>query len=154
MTIYNVRPLQDSYVISQDITAMQAQAMQDVELRAAPFLGIADSPTFGQLYNVPFVPGLPSGPVSGEIVDPSGGAVTVPIVTLPAHPADYVTMTGVMQALEEGPHGHAETRPGNGWGMALSIATAFVGVVLVALGLVLNDPMTHLVWSVLNGRPV
>lgn len=127
--------LSDSYVISQDISVMQAEAMQAVELRVATSLG--NSPTFRELYNVPVVPGnLTPGPVSGEIVDPSGGVVTVPVVTLPAHPADYVTMTGLLNAISEGPQSHDGARKGGGRVPGWALVCLFAGLVLIGLSMV------------------
>jgi hypothetical protein len=99
---------------------------------------------------VPVVPGLPSGPVTGEIVHPDGGVVTVPVIDLSAHPADYVTMTGVLNAISNGPQIHDGTRKGGGRVPAWALLCLFVGLLLVAFGLVFNDETTMTIWNLLN----
>jgi hypothetical protein len=84
------------------------------------------------------VPGLPSGPVTGEIVHPDGGVVTVPVIDLSAHPADYVTMTGLLDAISEGPQSHAYRRVAGGWDMVVYMALILAGLVLMAIGWVFN----------------
>lgn len=83
-------------------------------------------------WTVPVVP----GPVTGEIADPSGGVVTVPVVTLPAHPADYVTMTGLLNAISEGPQSHDGARKGGGRAPVWALVCLFAGLVLVGFSMV------------------
>lgn len=61
---------------------------------------------------------------------------TVPVVDLRAHPADYVTMTGVFEALEKGPQSHAERRNRDGRVPVWALVCLFVGFVLVGLSMV------------------
>jgi hypothetical protein len=119
MTIYNTTtsdhetwPLMDSYVLSQDISAIQHEA------RALGYLN--------------------------QSIE-----TTVPLVDVSAHPADYVTMTGLMDAVSHGPQSHAETRGRPGRMPVWPIACTFAGSILVALGLGASQ-VAQVVWSMLH----
>lgn len=77
---------------------------------------------------------------------------TVPVVDVRQHPSDYVTMTGVLEAFDNQPQGHARQRAGSGWYMFACMAAVFVGIVLVTFGLVFNAETTRLVWSLITGK--
>lgn len=79
-----------------------------------------------------------------------GSGVTVPVIDLAAHPADYVTMAGVIEALEKGPESHAAGPAGHGWYMFTSMLLVFVGAVLMAFGWIFNDATSRFVWSLLQ----
>lgn len=87
--------LADAYVISQDVSALQAEA------RAMHYLN-----------------------------------ATVPVVDVKAHPADYVTMTGLLEAISEGPQMHDGARKGHGRVPVWALVCLWAGLALIGLSLV------------------
>lgn len=77
---------------------------------------------------------------------------TVPITDVAADRRDYVTMTGLMDTISNGPQSHAEPRKRRGWGMTLSVGAVFFGGTLAVAGLVFNSQIVAVVWSALTGQ--
>lgn len=73
---------------------------------------------------------------------------TVPVTDVAAHPADYVTMTGIMDALEKAPETHAAPRARYPRWAVTSVA---VGGLMAVLGIGLANPIAQAVWSLIHG---
>lgn len=72
---------------------------------------------------------------------------TVPLVDVNAHPGDYLTITGVMDAVSEGVQSHGARRePLPRWTWML----IGIGVFMAVLGLGLANPIAQVVWSMLH----
>lgn len=83
-----------------------------------------------------------------------GSLTTIPVVDVRQHPADYVTMTGVLEAFENQPQSHADRSARPALMPVWPVACVFVGLILVALGLVFNSQTTRFVWSLITGEPM
>jgi hypothetical protein len=72
-----------------------------------------------------------------------------------SHPDDTLTgalsMTGVIRAIEKGPQSHAEGRMGAPWVPAWTLAVIMLGVVLMAIGFLLNEPITWVIYRTIHG---
>lgn len=90
--------------------------------------------------------------VTGAIppmIDFTRPETTVPVIDLPAHPADYLTMTGVIEVLGEGSQMPREARSGAGRTPMRYVVLLFLGLVLMGVGMA-REPLGLLVWSLLN----
>jgi hypothetical protein len=63
-----------------------------------------------------------------------------------------LSWTGVMNAIEEAPQSHAKGRTGAPWVPVWTLVVIFAGLVLIAFGWVLNDPITHLIYGAIHAN--
>jgi hypothetical protein len=64
-------------------------------------------------------------------------------------PADGLTMTGVMDALDEGSQWPVETRNGRPWAPTWAVVVTFLGIVLIGV-LVARNPIAYMIWSLIH----
>lgn len=65
-------------------------------------------------------------------------------------PEDYVTMTGVIRALDKHPESHRAPSAGIPRVPAWALASVFFGAVLIGVGFLMNQPVAHLVYWMLH----
>lgn len=87
-----------------------------------------------------------------DCIDVMVTAILVPVIPGPDVPnvdtlAGGLTWTGVMRAIEEAPESHAEPRSGVPRVPVWSVASVFLGLVLMAVGFVLNAEVAAFVWG-------
>jgi hypothetical protein len=63
-----------------------------------------------------------------------------------------LSFTGVMDALDKAPQSHAEGRTGEPAAPVWAIAMIFAGLVLMAIGWLLNDPITQLIYGAIHAK--
>ena len=61
-----------------------------------------------------------------------------------------LSFTGVMDAIEKGPQSHAKGQTDAPWVPAWALLRIFAGLVLMAVGWLLNDPVSHLIYGVIH----
>jgi hypothetical protein len=75
--------------------------------------------------------------------------------SVPADPTDTstwgLTFTGVMDAIEKGPQSHAEGRTGVPGVPVWALGMVFAGLVLMAIGFLLNEPVSMLIYTMIHG---
>lgn len=64
-----------------------------------------------------------------------------------------LSFTGVMEVLEKAPQSHAKGRTGEPWAPAWAIAMIFAGLVLMAIGWMLNEPVAQLIYGSIHAKP-
>ena len=89
--------------------------------------------------------------ISGAI--PPHDEVLRSIVVQPTDVGDWgLTFTGVMEALENQPQSHAKRRTDVPGVPVWALAMIFAGLVLMAFGWMLNDPITHLIYGAIHAN--
>lgn len=89
----------------------------------------------------------------------TGADTEVLTIVIPREPeADQtldhgLTWTGVVNALEKGSQRPAEARSERTPIPVWALASVFAGVVLMALGFLLNDPVSHLIFGAIHSQP-
>jgi len=63
-----------------------------------------------------------------------------------------LSFTGVMEALEKAPQSHAEGRTDAPGAPVWAIAMIFAGLVLMAIGWLLNDPIAQLIYGSIHAK--
>jgi len=63
-----------------------------------------------------------------------------------------LSFTGVMEVLEKAPQSHAAGRTGAPGAPVWALVAIFAGLVLMAFGWVLNDPITHFIYGAIHAK--
>lgn len=97
----------------------------------------------------------PTLQLGGDITYPDGHRVLVPqpvkFQSFPAtsDPLDGVTITGVIRAVEKGPHSHAEPRMRSGW-TRVWVAVVVLAVAALVVAAFVANPVVLVIWSVFH----
>lgn len=98
----------------------------------------------------------------GEITHEDGTRTLVPqpvrwkserVGDLTVVSSDGLSFTGVMEVLENQPQSHAKGRTGEPWAPVWAIAMIFAGLVLMAFGWMLNEPVAQLIYGSIHAQP-
>lgn len=65
------------------------------------------------------------------------------------HPSEYLTITGVIRAVSEGPQTHAEGRSRDRRVPVWAVACIVFGSPLMVLGCLATDPVARVVWELI-----
>lgn len=108
-------------------TSTNSRPCPDCGLRRCP----AGCDSLGLLTSI-----LPENVAERFIYMEDGTSVTVPVVDVRQHPADYVTMTGVLEAFDRQPQGHAAGQRDGARVPVWALVCLFLGLVLTGLSMV------------------
>jgi hypothetical protein len=99
-------------------------------------------------------PMVPSVMVFGEIALPDGTMYLYPAETprfLEVPPADIVTVSGVVRAFDKEPQSHAKGRTSLPRVPVGAVALIVLGLTLMAIGFLMNEPLAWLIYGVIHG---